>query len=70
MFENKVLRKIFGAERDRIAGERRKLHNAELYALYSLSDIIRNPKSDDWDGRTCNMHGASQKCIQSFSGKT
>ena len=30
MFENKVLRNIFGAKRDEIIGERRKLHNAEL----------------------------------------
>ena len=42
MFENKVLRKIFGAKGDEITGEWRKLHNAELYS--SLS-IIRNLKS-------------------------
>ena len=35
MFENKVLRKIFGAKKDEITGEWRKLHNAELQALYS-----------------------------------
>ena len=35
VFENKVLRKIFGAKRDQIIGEWRKLHNAELHALYS-----------------------------------
>ena len=44
-FENKVLRKIFGAKRDEITGEWRKLHNAELDALYSSPNIIRNPKS-------------------------
>ena len=32
VFENKVLRKIFGATRDDITGERRKLHNAQLHA--------------------------------------
>ena len=32
VFENKVLRKIFGAKRDEITGEWRKLHNAELHA--------------------------------------
>ena len=41
MFENKVLRKIFGAEKDEIIGEWRKLHNAELHALYSSPNIIR-----------------------------
>ena len=45
MLENKVLRKIFGAKRDEITREWRKLHNAELHALYSLPDIIRNLKS-------------------------
>ena len=45
MFENKVLRKIFGAKRDEITGEWRKLHNIELHALYSSSNIIRNLKS-------------------------
>ena len=45
MFENKVLRKIFGAKRYDITGEWRKLHNATLYALYSSPNIIRNFKS-------------------------
>ncbi|KAJ4431975.1 hypothetical protein ANN_20584 [Periplaneta americana] len=45
VFENKVLRKIFGAKRDEVAGEWRKLHNTELHALYSSPDIIRNIKS-------------------------
>ncbi|KAJ4451148.1 hypothetical protein ANN_02590 [Periplaneta americana] len=45
MFENKVLRRIFGAKRDEVAGDWRKLHNAELHALYSSPDIIRNIKS-------------------------
>ncbi|KAJ4446205.1 hypothetical protein ANN_12899 [Periplaneta americana] len=44
-FENKVLRKIFGAKRDEVTGEWRKLHNAELHTLYSSPDIIRNIKS-------------------------
>ena len=42
LFENKVLRKIFGAKSDEITGEWRKLHNAELHALYSSPNIIRN----------------------------
>ena len=43
VFENKVLRKIFGAKREKITREWIKLHNAELHALYS-SNIIRNLK--------------------------
>ncbi|KAJ4437835.1 hypothetical protein ANN_13773 [Periplaneta americana] len=45
LFEDKVLRKIFGAKRDEVTGEWRKLHNTELQALYSSPDIIRNIKS-------------------------
>ena len=42
VFENKALRKIFATKRDKITGEWRKLHNAELHALYSSPNIIRN----------------------------
>ena len=45
MFENKVLKKIFGVKRGAITGEWRKLHNAEIHALYSSPNIIRNLKS-------------------------
>ena len=45
VFENKVRRKIFGAKKDEITGEWRKLHNSELHALYSSSNIIRSLKS-------------------------
>jgi hypothetical protein len=41
VFENKVLRTIFGPKRDEVTGEWRRLHNKELYALYSSPDIIR-----------------------------
>ena len=45
LFEKKVLRKVFGTKRDKITGEWRKLHKAELHALCSLPDINRNLKS-------------------------
>jgi hypothetical protein len=35
LFENKVLREIFGVERDEVTGEWRKLHNEELHGLFS-----------------------------------
>jgi hypothetical protein len=40
VFENKVLRRIFGPKRDEVTGEWRRLHNKELYTLHSLPDII------------------------------
>jgi hypothetical protein len=45
MFENMVLRRIFGPQRDEVTGEWRKLHNEELHNLYSSPDIIRQIKS-------------------------
>jgi hypothetical protein len=45
MFENRVLRRIFGAKRDEMTGDWRKLHNEELHNLYSSSNIIRMVKS-------------------------
>jgi hypothetical protein len=45
MFENRVLRRIFGPKRDEVTGEWRKLHNEELHNLYSFPDIIRHIKS-------------------------
>jgi hypothetical protein len=45
VFENRVLRRIFGPKRDEVTGERRKLHNEELRDLYSSPSIIRIIKS-------------------------
>jgi hypothetical protein len=45
VFENRVLRRIFGPKRDEVTGGWRKLHNEELRDLYSSSSIIRIIKS-------------------------
>jgi hypothetical protein len=45
VFENRVLRKIFGPKRDEVRREWRKLHNEELRDLYSSLSIIRIIKS-------------------------
>jgi hypothetical protein len=45
VFENRVLRRIFGPKRDEVTGEWRKLHNDELHNLYSSPDIIRQINS-------------------------
>jgi hypothetical protein len=40
VFENRVLRRIFGPKRDEVTGEWRRIHNDELYALYTSPNII------------------------------
>jgi hypothetical protein len=45
VFENRVLRKIFGPKRDEVTGGWRKLHNVELHNLYTSQSIIRMIKS-------------------------
>ena len=57
VFDSKVLRKIFGAKKDEITGEWRKLHNAELHAFYSSPNIIRSFKLRRlrWAGHVARM---------------
>jgi len=45
MFEKKVLRRIFGPERDEVTRDWRKLHNEKLNDLYSSPNIVRVIKS-------------------------
>ena len=45
VFENRVLRRVFGPKRVEVTGEWRKLHNEELSDLYSIPDIVRVVKS-------------------------
>jgi PAS domain-containing protein len=57
VFENRVLRRIFGPKRDEVSGEWRKLHNEELHDLYSSLTIIRIIKSRRmrWAGHVARM---------------
>ena len=45
MFENRVLRRVFGPKRNEVTREWRKLHNEELSDMYSLPNIVRMVKS-------------------------
>jgi len=52
VFENMVLRRVFGPKKDEVKGEWRKLHNEELRDLYSLPNIVRvvNSRGMRWAG--------------------
>ena len=57
MFENRVLRRVFGPKRDEVTGEWIKLHNEELMDIYSLPNIVRLVKSRRmrWAGYVARM---------------
>ena len=57
LFENRVLRRIFGAKRDGVTGQWRKLHNEELNDLYCSPSIVRVIKSRRmrWAGHVTRM---------------
>jgi hypothetical protein len=57
VLENRVLRRIFGPKREKVAGGWRRLHNEKLHSFYSLSNIIRLIKSRRmrWTGNETGM---------------
>ena len=74
VFENKVLRRIFGPRRDEVTGERRRLHNEELNDLYSSPNIVRVIKwrTKRWAGHVACMgeeRGAYRVLVRKSEGK-
>jgi hypothetical protein len=59
VFENRVIRRIFGPRRDEVTREWRMLNTEELHNLYSSPNIIRQIKSRRvrWAGRVVHMGG-------------
>jgi hypothetical protein len=57
VFENRVLRRMFGPKRDEVTGDWRKLHNEELHNLYFSPSILRVIKSRrmTWAGRVVRI---------------
>jgi hypothetical protein len=74
MFENRVLRRIFGPKRDEVPEEWRKQHNEELNDLYSSPIIVRVIKSRRmrWVGHLARMgerRGAYKVLVGKLEGK-
>jgi hypothetical protein len=65
VFENRVLRRIFGSKRDEVTGEWSKLHSEELHILYSSPNIIRHIKSRRmrWAGHVACMGEILRWCL-------
>jgi hypothetical protein len=57
VFENEVLRRIFGPKKGEVTGEWGRLHNEELYALYSSPNVIRDIRLRrlTWGGHVARM---------------
>jgi hypothetical protein len=57
VFENRVLRRVFGPRREEVTGEWRRLHNEELNDLYCIPNIVRVVKSRRmrWAGHVARM---------------
>jgi hypothetical protein len=70
VFENRVLRRIFGPKRDEVTGEWRRLHSGELPNLYSSPNIIRQIKSRRmrWAGHVAHM-GEGRNVYRVLVGK-
>ena len=69
VFENRVLRRIFGPKRDEVTGEWRKLHNEELNNLYSSPNIVqvKEIKKNEMGGASSTYGGGG---VQGFGGET
>jgi len=57
VYENRLLRRLFGSKRDEVTGEWRKLHNEELNDLYLSLNIVRviKPRRIRWVGHVARM---------------
>jgi hypothetical protein len=70
VFENRVLRRIFGPKRDEATGEWRRQHNEE-YHSHSLSlTISGNQIEKNEMGGVCSTYGGKERCIQDFGRET
>jgi hypothetical protein len=58
-------------KRDEVTGDRRRMHNEELYDLYCPPNTIRVIKSrKNETGWECGKYGRQETCMQGFGGKT
>ena len=66
MFENRVLRRVFGPKRNEVTVEWRKLHNEELSDLYCAGGKIEKNEI----GGACGAYGGEERCAQGSGEET
>ena len=71
MFENRVLRRIFGPKRDKVTREWRKLHNGEHNVSTTMRCCCSGAKIKKNEmGGACSAYGGEERHIQGFGGET
>jgi hypothetical protein len=68
VFENRVLRRIFGTKRDEVMGDWRKLHTEELHNLYSSPNRMVKSRMMRWVGHVARM-GEKRNAYRILVGK-
>jgi hypothetical protein len=70
IFENRMLRRVFGLKRDEVTRDWRRLYNKQLYALYSSQNIIQVIRSRRlrWAGHVA--HKEEERCRHGCGGET
>jgi hypothetical protein len=67
VFGNSVLRRIFGPKRDKVIGKWGRLHNEEIYDLYSSPNLGDQIKKSEM-GKACSAFRKQDRHIQGFGG--
>ena len=71
VFENRVLRRIFGPKRDEVRREWRKLHNEELNDLYCSPNIVKGDKIEKNEmGGACSLYERKERFAQGFGAES
>ena len=71
VFENRVLRRVFGPKTDEVTRKWRKLHNEELSDLYSLPNIVWVVKIKKNElGGACGAYRGGERCVQGSGGES
>jgi hypothetical protein len=66
VFESRVLRMIYGSRRDEVTGKWRRVHNEELYAVFSSPELFGCSNQESEMGRACSTYRGEERCRHGF----